>query len=66
MLEHDFIAPSINVDDPERELAGLPLVTARRDHAGLTTVMSNNFGFGGTNACLVFRRLAPEDGGGGR
>lgn len=58
MLEHDFIAPSINVDDPEPELAGLPLVTERLDRAGLTTVMSNSFGFGGTNACLVFRRLS--------
>ncbi|RKY20591.1 MAG: beta-ketoacyl-ACP synthase I [Planctomycetota bacterium] len=58
MLEHDFIAPSINVVDPEPELEGLPLVTERVDHAGLITVMTNSFGFGGTNASLVFRRLA--------
>lgn len=56
MLEHGFIAPSINVTDPDSELGGLPLVTERRDDAGLSTVMTNNFGFGGTNACLVLRR----------
>jgi 3-oxoacyl-[acyl-carrier-protein] synthase-1 len=60
MLEHDFIAPSINVLDPEPELLGLPLVTERIDHAGVTTAMSNSFGFGGTNASLVFRRLEPS------
>jgi 3-oxoacyl-(acyl-carrier-protein) synthase len=58
MLEHDFLVPSINVVDPEPALDGLPLVTDRVDRAGLTTVMTNSFGFGGTNASLVFRRLA--------
>jgi 3-oxoacyl-[acyl-carrier-protein] synthase-1 len=62
MLEHDFLAPSINVTDAEPELDGLPLVTERLDHAGITTVMTNSFGFGGTNASLVFRRLGgPSD-----
>jgi len=60
MLEHDFIAPSINVVDPDPELDGLPLVTERLDDAGLATVMTNSFGFGGTNASLVFRRLEPQ------
>ena len=62
MLEHDFVAPSINVVDPEPELQGLPLVTEPVGHAGLTTVMTNSFGFGGTNASLVFRRLEPTVG----
>ena len=57
MLEHDFIAPSINVIEPEESVEGLPLVTERRDDAGLTTVMSNSFGFGGTNATLVLQRF---------
>ena len=35
----------------------MPIVRERVDNAGLNTVMSNSFGFGGTNACLVFRRL---------
>jgi 3-oxoacyl-[acyl-carrier-protein] synthase-1 len=37
-------------------LGDLPVVTQRVDNAGLTTVMSNSFGFGGTNASLVFQR----------
>jgi 3-oxoacyl-[acyl-carrier-protein] synthase-1 len=56
MLEHGFLAGSINVNDLDPEAAGLPVVRATRDAPGLNTVMSNNFGFGGTNACLVFRR----------
>ena len=56
MLENDFIAPSINVVTPDPEAEGMPLVTARIDNAGIRTAMSNSFGFGGTNATLVFRR----------
>ena len=57
MLEHDFIAPSINVFEPEEAVEGLPLVTKREDNAGIATVMSNSFGFGGTNATLVLQRF---------
>jgi 3-oxoacyl-[acyl-carrier-protein] synthase-1 len=56
MLEHGFLAGSINVDDLDPGAEGLPVVRETRDAPGLSTVMSNNFGFGGTNACLVFRR----------
>jgi 3-oxoacyl-[acyl-carrier-protein] synthase-1 len=56
MLEHDFIAASANVEDRDESLGELPLVTERMDNANLTTVMSNSFGFGGTNATLIFRR----------
>ncbi|MCZ6860492.1 MAG: beta-ketoacyl-ACP synthase I, partial [Alphaproteobacteria bacterium] len=42
---------------PEAE--GVPLVRARIDDAGLDCVMSNSFGFGGTNASLAFKRFAP-------
>ena len=56
MLENDFIAPSINVNNPDPEVVGMPLVTERIDDAGVTTAMSNSFGFGGTNATLVFHR----------
>jgi 3-oxoacyl-[acyl-carrier-protein] synthase-1 len=55
MLEHGFIAGSVNVESPDEAAAGLPLVTRSRD-ASLRTVMSNSFGFGGTNASLVLRR----------
>ena len=57
MLEHDFIAPSINVNEPDPEVVGMPLVTERVDNAGLCTVMTNSFGFGGTNGTLVFQKL---------
>ncbi len=56
MMQNDFIAPSINVNDPDPAVVGMPLVTERVDNAGLKTVMSNSFGFGGTNATLVFQK----------
>jgi len=56
MLEHDFIAPSINVFDLDPELADMPPVTETIENAGIRTVMSNSFGFGGTNATLVFQK----------
>jgi 3-oxoacyl-[acyl-carrier-protein] synthase-1 len=56
MLDNDFIAPSINVGEPDPVVAGTPLVTERVDNAGIKTAMSNSFGFGGTNATLVFQK----------
>jgi 3-oxoacyl-[acyl-carrier-protein] synthase-1 len=56
MLENDFIAPSINVNDPDPGVEGAPLVTECIDNAGISTAMSNSFGFGGTNATLVFQK----------
>ncbi len=56
MLEHDFIAPSINVSEPDEAVAGAPLVTKCVEKAGIRTAMSNSFGFGGTNATLVFQK----------
>ena len=56
MLEHDFIAPSINVVEPDEAVAGTPLVTELVENAGVSTAMSNSFGFGGTNATLVFQK----------
>jgi len=57
MMENDFIAASANVQNLDEEMTGAPIVTERIDEAGLKTVMSNNFGFGGTNATLVFQKL---------
>lgn len=57
MLNHDFIAASANIENLDEEAAGVPVVTERIDNAGLDCVLSNSFGFGGTNACLVFRRF---------
>ena len=56
MLEHDFIAASANVETLDEGAIGMPIAQERIDNAGLECVLSNSFGFGGTNACLVFRR----------
>lgn len=56
MLENDFIAPSINIETMDPECEGMPIVTELQENAGLTRMMSNSFGFGGTNASLVFEK----------
>ena len=56
MMENDFIAASANIDKLDAVAEGLPIALERKDNAQLNRVMSNSFGFGGTNACLVFDR----------
>jgi len=56
MLKGDFIAASANVESLDPEFENTPPVTERRDGAGLDTVISNSFGFGGTNATLALSR----------
>lgn len=56
MMEHGFIAPSINVENLDPEFEGLPIVTEARK-AELETVLSNSFGFGGTNGTLVMSKV---------
>ena len=55
MMEHGFIAPSINITELDEKAKDLPIVTEYQT-AELDTVMSNSFGFGGTNASLVFSK----------
>ena len=56
MLNNGFICESANIDELDPEFSDLPIVRERMDNAPLNCVMSNSFGFGGTNASLVFRR----------
>ena len=56
MLRGDYVAASAHIDDLMPEAEGMRVARKRVDDAGLDTVMSNSFGFGGTNACLVFSR----------
>ena len=58
MLKHDFISASANISQLDPGADGVPVVLQRVDNAQLTTVMSNSFGFGGTNATLIFQRYA--------
>jgi 3-oxoacyl-[acyl-carrier-protein] synthase-1 len=57
MMQEDFISASANITEPDPAGAGFPIVRELVENAGLNTIMSNSFGFGGTNATLVFRRF---------
>lgn len=56
MMEGDFIAASANIENLDPAFEGVPVVRERIDNAGLQSMMSNSFGFGGTNATLIFDR----------
>jgi 3-oxoacyl-[acyl-carrier-protein] synthase-1 len=57
MMQNDFICASANIQQLDPAAGDLPIQRERKDNAGLHTVMSNSFGFGGTNASLIFQRL---------
>jgi 3-oxoacyl-[acyl-carrier-protein] synthase-1 len=56
MMNNGFICESANIENLDPAFADIPIIRERKDDVALDCVMSNSFGFGGTNATLVFRR----------
>ena len=57
MMQHRFVTASANIEHLDEQADGFDIVTQRRDDVTIERVLSNSFGFGGTNACLVFQRF---------
>ena len=57
MMQNDFICASANITELDPAAKDFPIQRERKDNAGLRTVMSNSFGFGGTNASLILQKL---------
>ena len=57
MMQNNFITKSCNIDELDPNFNDLPIALERKDGIEVNTAMSNAFGFGGTNACLVFRKI---------
>ena len=56
MMQNNFICASANIEELDPAAEDMPIARERMDDAQMNCVMSNSFGFGGTNACLVFGR----------
>jgi len=57
MMNNGFIAESANIEELDPEFADMPIVRKRIDDARIGCVLSNGFGFGGTNSSIVLKRL---------
>ncbi len=56
MMQNDFLCESAHIEEIDPAFADVPIIRKRIDNAKVDTVMSNSFGFGGTNATLVMQR----------
>jgi len=56
MMENNFMAGSVNITELDPKAEGLPILRETVENRDLNTILSNNFGFGGTNASIVFQR----------
>jgi len=57
MMEHNFISPSAHIETLDENAKDIPIVRETQENVTLNTVLSNSFGFGGANCCLVFQRF---------
>ena len=57
MMQNNFIQASANIETMDEDATDMPIVTERQDNVNINLAMSNNFGFGGTNACLVMKKF---------
>jgi len=57
MMKNNFIAGSANINEMDEEAKKFPIIAKTETGANLNTVMSNSFGFGGTNAALIFEKV---------
>jgi len=58
MMKNRFICASANINTLDDAAVGMPIVTERQDNVDIKHALSNSFGFGGTNASLVFKQIA--------
>ena len=57
MMKNNFITGSANINEMDEEAKKFPIITKTEKEASLNVVMSNSFGFGGTNAALIFEKV---------
>lgn len=56
MMNNDFLTKSANIEELDPDMADMPILRERKDTRDINCILSNSFGFGGTNACLVMQR----------